>query len=629
MDRTTIDTWSERALLALVLGILIFAPLALGAVRASEFVVLQWLMLAALAVWLVRLCCVAKVRFLLPPSAWAVLPFILYAVWRYRTADIEYVARQEFIQVVLAAVLFLVIVNNLYSQTSIRIIVICLVVLGTLVATYGVYQWMTDSDYVWHFKRPGYRGRGSGTYICPNHLAGFLEMICPLAITFTVLRGFGIVARILFAYASFVMLVGIAATASRGGWLSISVAILVLALVLIRSKTHLWVVLALLMAVGGTGKWLYSRILEPRLYSTPEKQFQTDDIRFQIWASARQMWKDHPWVGLGPDHFDYRYRGYRPAHWSLQPRPGRAHNDYWNTLVDWGLAGLVLVLLPVVVTGVGVLLMWRYLRRAGEASGNRISVVLGASIGIAALLVHSFFDFNMHIPANALLAATLLAIIATHWRFASQRYWITARWPVRLLGALILAGTGFYLGAQTLRHTSETLALRRADRARVASKERMAALQEAARAEPRNAETASAIGEELRLRSWTGGDDYESLALEALRWFQRAAELNSWDPQALIRAGMCLDWLGRHDEAGPYFSKAIAIDPNHWYARGMMGWHCFQMENFGETRRWMERSLEVEGANNSLAVTYLDMAKKELAGQSNQNSAFQSLPKAR
>ena len=47
---------------------------------------------------------------------WVVLAFVLYAVARYLTADIEYVARLEMIQVLMYAFLFFAIVNNLYRQ---------------------------------------------------------------------------------------------------------------------------------------------------------------------------------------------------------------------------------------------------------------------------------------------------------------------------------------------------------------------------------------------------------------------------------------------------------------------------------------------------------------------------------
>jgi tetratricopeptide (TPR) repeat protein len=147
----------------------------------------------------------------------------------------------------------------------------------------------------------------------------------------------------------------------------------------------------------------------------------------------------------------------------------------------------------------------------------------------------------------------------------------------------------------------------------------MEALLGAFRIEPKNAETAYAIGEELRLRSWTGDTAYEQFAQEAMVWFNRARGLNRWDPYALVRTGMCLDWLDRHAEAERFFNEALRLDPNHWHTRAMMGWHYFQVEKFSETCEWMESALKLDGYC-TLARTYLDLAKKKLASEAERDA---------
>jgi O-antigen ligase len=543
-----------------------------------------------------------KFRFLWPPVCWAIIPFVAYAIWRWQTADIHFVAREEVTQIILGALLFILIVNNLYGQEAVRVLSFGLVFLAMAVAMYGVYQWMRSSETVWGFARPmAYFQRASGSFICPNHLAGFLEMILPLGMALSVSGRVKPVVRICTIYASLIILVGVAGAQSRGGWIATAAALVVLVLFMLRTKGQYWLALGLLIAVTSTGYWLYSRSVANRVQGT-ELSGHGREIRLRLWASAWQMWKTQPWWGVGPDHFDYHYGRYREAADRTQGRPGRAHNDYVNTLVDYGVVGLVLALLPLGFAAWGLARSWPHLQRAGnefgERKSNRAAIVLGASIGLLALLVHSLFDFNMHIPANAFVAITLLAIISSHLRFATERYWFTARWPAALGATLALVAVLCGIVPPAKMRTKEVVLLQRAERLRDGAPEKIALLKRAFALQPKNFHTAFAIGEQLRALAWAGGDDNQERAREALEWFQRNVALNKWDVNALMRVGMCLDWLGRYEEAGPYFTKALEMDPNHFSTRGMMGWHELQKENYKEAYEWIIKSRQVNWMNN-------------------------------
>ncbi|HMJ92175.1 MAG TPA: O-antigen ligase family protein [Candidatus Acidoferrum sp.] len=619
MDRKKISEWLEIAIAALFIAILVIGPLVLGAVRPREYVILQWLTVGIAVLWIVRLWLSSRLRLLSPPTCWTVLAVVAYAVWRYRTSDVEYAARQELVQVIVLGVLFVAFVNNLYSQDRILWVSGALILLATLVSMYGVYQWLTKSDHVWHFMRSAYEGRGSGTYISPNHLAGFLEMILPLAIGLLIVSRLGALKRVLLGYAALVIMIGIASTGSRGGWIATAVGTLLLGTLLLRTRRQLWSALAVLIVVGGIGMSLYGRVIQPRMQSSSNETVP-DDIRFRIWKSSRAMWNDHRLFGVGLNHFDIRYRAYRVEHWEMFMRPGYAHNDYLNTLVDWGTVGLALILAPLAVAGWGVARSWSFLQRTGgeprQKGGNRLGFVLGSAAGLLAILAHSFFDFNLHIPANAIIATTLLAILTTHWRFATDRYWLPAPWFVKGAVTLLLAGGAFYLSSDAMAKTREAAALRVAERAVPGTLDEIAALKHAFAAEPRNFETAYMIGERLRAISFMGRDDSDATAREALEWYQRALALNKWDSRSYIGCGMCLDWTSRHADADPYFQKAVQLDPNHFQPRAMMGWHRFQQERYEESIQWFDRSLKLNNSGrNSIAYTYRPLALKEVAAR--------------
>ena len=260
MTRERLDQWCEKGILGLVLGILVFGPLALGAVRESEFLVLQAFTVGILLLWMMRLWLSVRLQFLCPPVCWGVLAFAIYAIVRYRMVitdgDIEYVARLELIRVLIYAFLFFAIVNNLHRQESIRIISITLLVLGMVIAIYAAYQFLNKAQHVWWFERPvGYWKRGSGTYICPNHLAGFLEMILPLGLAYMLTGRFGPVMKVFFGYAALVILAGLAVSGSRGGWVSVAVSLPVLFFVMMRERQYRLPALVALVILLAGGSW--------------------------------------------------------------------------------------------------------------------------------------------------------------------------------------------------------------------------------------------------------------------------------------------------------------------------------------------------------------------------------------
>ena len=151
MNREALDRWCERGILALVLAILVFGPLAMGAVRPLPFLIIQGLTLGVMLLWGARFWLNPRPQLLWPPICWAVVAFTVYAIVRYLTADIEYVARQELIRILVYAFLFFAILNNLHRQESTQIISCTLVFLAMAISFYAIYQFLTHSNWVWHF----------------------------------------------------------------------------------------------------------------------------------------------------------------------------------------------------------------------------------------------------------------------------------------------------------------------------------------------------------------------------------------------------------------------------------------------------------------------------------------------
>src|SRR5262249_22135479 len=162
------------------------------------------------------------------------------------------VARLELLHVLVYAFLFFAILNNLQRQETIQIISFTLMFLAMGISFYALYQFVTGSDRVWTLLKP-YPHRGSGTYICPNHTGGFLEMLLPLGLAYTLTGRLKPVTRILLGYAALAILAGIAVTVSRGSWISTGVALLLFFSVLMFQRHYRLPALVLLVVLVGAG----------------------------------------------------------------------------------------------------------------------------------------------------------------------------------------------------------------------------------------------------------------------------------------------------------------------------------------------------------------------------------------
>ncbi|HEY6167194.1 MAG TPA: O-antigen ligase family protein [Verrucomicrobiae bacterium] len=528
------------------------------------------------------------------------------------------------------AAIFFVALNNVSRRQPVQWLSLVLVVLAAGIAAYGVYQWGTKSNRVWTFIRPAvYGGRGSGTYICPNHFAGFLEMVLPLGLAFALAGRGGTLLKILVGYASLVMAMGIAVSQSRAGWAAAAAALLLLFALKIQSRNYRAPALALLAVLVGAGMFLVAKtdVVGPRFSKASlSHEHGSGTIRREIWTAAVGLWRDHPLAGVGPGEFDHWFPAYRPAAIGVQNRPERVHNDYLNTLVDWGLAGFVLVCSAWLFLFLGVVRVWKYIQRPvgdfakqgdNQSAGQsvRVAFVSGATVGLAALLFHSLFDFNMHIPANAILAVTLMALLCGHWRFATDRWWC-GRAATRAFVTLVAVGGVIYLGGQAGRRAVETYWLAQAGRAPAQSPELIANLKHAHATEAMNPDTAFRVGEFYRLESWAGEDDYREKAETAIAWFDQSAALNPHDAYAPLRRGMCRDWLGKTNEASSDFERVARLDPNSYYIIAYLGWHQFQLGNLARAREYFQRSLELTPwqAPNPLSHSYLDLIERRLKG---------------
>lgn len=139
-------------------------------------------------------------------------------------------------------------------------------------------------------------------------------------------------------------------------------------------------------------------------------------IRTDVFAYVMTQITERPFIGFGAGAFESSFQRYPGP--EISGHFDHAHNDYLQFTVEYGLIGLVLLALFVLYAFYQALkALWN------RASWYRSGIGFGASMGILGLMIHSFSDFNLQIPANAATFVTLcaIAVLAGHHRKTRRR----------------------------------------------------------------------------------------------------------------------------------------------------------------------------------------------------------------
>jgi O-antigen ligase len=130
--------------------------------------------------------------------------------------------------------------------------------------------------------------------------------------------------------------------------------------------------------------------------------------RLDFWRDSLAIIARHP-LGIGPTSLPSVFKVYDVSAQLYDKTVYQLHNDVLQILVDTGWVGFVSII------GGFVYFMVRSFRRLRRMDVNRnprqFFLAAGALSGLSALTFHSFFDFNLQIPANCLYFVTLMAIV--------------------------------------------------------------------------------------------------------------------------------------------------------------------------------------------------------------------------
>jgi tetratricopeptide (TPR) repeat protein len=292
-------------------------------------------------------------------------------------------------------------------------------------------------------------------------------------------------------------------------------------------------------------------------------------MRLFLWKSSLEQFHLQPLTGTGSGTSLQFLRQFRAP--NIQNDPMHAHDDYLELLAEYGIVGAVLCgIFLFVHLGHGLLglrrIVLEQVRPGTTGLSHDLALVVGTLSAIAALLFHSLLDFNVHIPANALLAALLLALLASPQSAlpfeaaspaSSSSGWPWLRWLVAA-GAVVLMvlSVRFWPGEIF------------AEKARVALRDdrNADALDFARRGlqwEQRNPSLYGYLGEAQHFLTLNAADPASARQLQedAVASYAAGLKLFPQNTGLLLKQAQTLDLAGRFSEAEADFQLLFRYDP--------------------------------------------------------------------
>jgi O-antigen ligase len=382
-------------------GLLMFGPLAFGTVEPWSIFVLQTGAVILSILWLAKQWLDQEITLswnpLFVPMAAFGLLIVVQIVFK-ASAYLHDTISGAMLYVTYGLLCFLA-TQTLIRTAQARRIAVILALYGFALAAFALLQAVSPNGRIYWTRIPRMGGWIYGPYVNHNHYAGIMELLVPIPLVFSLSRLVPERGRILAGIASAIMIGTIFLSGSRGGMIAIFAELAVLATVLFRQKRPVRIAIAAVaftVVLVSLLSWLGGKELTARV-SSISSEARTEisgGMRLSIDRDAIQMFRHKPVLGWGLRTFPVVYPQFRSFYTNFFVN--EAHNDYMQLLTEMGLAGF----------GVMVWFLVVLYRRALGKIANWTTQITGAvtlacMLGVTGILMHSFFDFNLQIPANA------------------------------------------------------------------------------------------------------------------------------------------------------------------------------------------------------------------------------------
>lgn len=588
-----------------LLAIFLLGYVLLATLGAWTRLAFQWPAYLVLAVGGMLALLRLRKTFKFSPSTVCLLSALLFAVYcaaRAWLSPVEYLARQDLLPLAACLVGYTLFALHVEHPKYRRWFAVTLTVLILANFAIGVYQAQHDrtwSPYHWlGYARTAGPANAGGFFHSENHLAGFLEGSMYFLAAFALFARIKLIWRMVALFGLMLAMVVLVLTYSRAGLASAGLGLAafgVLSLWLFGKflGPQFWKYLAafgMLFALLGAFLVFLCRDFLTDSYQHSGGIFGDGQFRLAYTQMALKQWETSPVWGTGARTFGVYARELttRDEDWNgaQSVDPDIAHNDYAQLLGDYGAVGFGLgmfLLLAHLGNGLRFLAWYRNVRyeRTGDLFSNSLALALGSVSAVVAYMAHTAIDFNLHIPANALLVAALFGLLANpgfeadgrrHWRLPGLKTALTllaavgAGWTLWLGWRAAPAELAYQQGL-TRTHVGDYLGALTPHR-------------RAAELDPAHQPNYMAFG--TAYVGLAGEEDIPALAVswrqKAIEQFRAAVALNPRDAMAHINLAEQLSQTGRDQaaEAEQHYLEAIRRAPALVVFRGRYGFHLLR-----------------------------------------------------
>ncbi len=456
----------DRVIEWLLISLLVFMPLAFGAVEAWSEQIVITLAAAITVCFLLKLIFEEHTRIVL---SWAYVPIALFiivgvfqiiplpagfvsaisqntaatkrellgdlpnseAILKYMTLSFYPNATKHNLRMVFSvAAVFFVVVNVYRRPVQIKRLLAAIAIIGGSIALLALAQDLLGNGRIYWKIPTGSDPAFSGTFVNHSHYGQFMNLSigATLGLVFVRIReAFArkkVTAAAVFEYIGspeakpmwllFAMIILGAATIfvslTRGGMVSMLVAAGFVTLVLSSRqsmKGRGWIMA--LVALGAFICVLYVGFdaVYDRLASLRDLR-QAQSGRLQILKDISLAWTKFPVFGTGLGTHEVVYPMFDRS--TTAALAAYAENEYAQATEETGLMGLASLAI------FGIFVCIYYIRNIRSSSIPIRSAAYGLGFGLMAILIHSLSDFGQHLPANAFLSAIFCALLLVLFR---------------------------------------------------------------------------------------------------------------------------------------------------------------------------------------------------------------------